>query len=215
MPRAATCVIGRSSRPSSSTFDAATSPRSAQSTVRMSGRGPARAGPLSPSRAPPPASPASARTARAILPTPTPPATCRVPPTPSASRPAVRRTRPASATSLITRRKHHGFCTAGPCLGRLTVSGYGPDGIDNGIDDGFYARTNLHAKPLPTFQAGARLSLETFDAPRSDLAFSSYELECPPGQCTCADSTGFSHRTMGCAHTSSRLRSTPRAPRHR
>jgi len=30
-----------------------------------------------------------------------------------------------------------------------------------------------------------------------------------------ADSTEFSHRTIGCAHTSSRLRPTPRARRHR
>ncbi|PKN53991.1 MAG: hypothetical protein CVU56_28915, partial [Deltaproteobacteria bacterium HGW-Deltaproteobacteria-14] len=75
-----------------------------------------------------------------------------------------------------------GFCTDGPCLGRLTLSGYGPNGIDDGIDDGFYVRTNLHAKPLPTLSGGARTSLETFAAPRTDLSFMSYELQCPPGQ---------------------------------
>ncbi len=75
-----------------------------------------------------------------------------------------------------------GFCTAGACLARLTLSGYGPNGIDDGIDDGFYARTNLHAKPFPTLQAGARVSVESFATPRDDLAFASYDVGCPPGE---------------------------------
>ncbi|MFO0745302.1 MAG: hypothetical protein U1F43_06430 [Myxococcota bacterium] len=77
-----------------------------------------------------------------------------------------------------------GFCTAGPCIGRLELSGYGPNGIDDGIDDGFYARTNLHAKPGPTFAASARISTEARGLPRKDLAYASYDLGCPPGQ-TC------------------------------
>ncbi len=83
-----------------------------------------------------------------------------------------------------------GLCTTGMCLGRLMVSGYGPNGIDDGIDDGFYARTNLHAKPLPTFSAGARVSVESAFSPREDLAFASYELQCPPNQ-TCNSAADY------------------------
>lgn len=88
--------------------------------------------------------------------------------------------------------REDGFCTAGPCLGVLTVSGYGPDGIDNGVDDGFYARVNLLAKPLPTFAAGARLALATKQQARADLAFLSVDFQCPPGQvCSAAEDYRF------------------------
>ncbi|MBT9561177.1 MAG: hypothetical protein IV100_34605, partial [Myxococcales bacterium] len=90
----------------------------------------------------------------------------------------------------LTYCRDDGFCTLGPCLGRLTLSGYGPNGVDDGIDDGFYARVNLLAKPLPTLTAGARASLETLFEPRRDLAFASYDLSCPPGQ-TCQSAADY------------------------
>ena len=67
------------------------------------------------------------------------------------------------------------------CLGKFMLTGYGPNGIKDGIDDGVFFATDLRAKPAPEWQGSARLVFELPNGTQQDLVKIETEFRCPPG----------------------------------